>query len=48
MNISKFLTTSGAIVIGIIGVTAVTFPILAIFIVFGYFLIQENISKDED
>ena len=48
MNISKFLTISGAIIIGVIGATAISFPIFAIFIVFGYFLIQENISKDKD
>ena len=48
MKIMNLLTISGAIVIGVIGATAVTFPILAIFIVFGYFLIKENISIDED
>ena len=42
--LKKFLTGSGALTIGLIGAAAFTFPILAIFIVFGYFFIQENLD----
>ncbi len=44
--LKNFLTGSGALVIGIIGATAIMFPIFAIFLIFGYFFIQENISDD--
>ena len=48
MKIENFLTASGAVAIGLIAITLVTFPLLAIFIAFGYLYIQESLDKDED
>ena len=46
MKLQDFLTGSGALAFGLIAITLVTFPLLAIFIAFGYFLIKENLDED--
>ena len=48
MKITDFLTVSGALVLGIVAITIVTFPLLAVFIAFGYMAIKEHLNDDND